>query len=149
MRRLQRQIPGTEMLWKSKDCSFGKRWRTQRTKSAWPASLAWYSSVQLPPLLAFVSPVLAHHASHRGRSLSNDFLSLPSKRLYSVYYSIIKKPLALDQIRLQIKSGQYKSLADIRLDFEQCFRNAKRYNLKGSQIWKDAKALHVSHLSPG
>ncbi|KAI0253274.1 Bromodomain-containing protein [Lactifluus subvellereus] len=77
-----------------------------------------------------------------GRSLSIDFLRLPNKRMYPDYYTIIKKPIALDKIKSQLEAGEYRSLLAVKNDLGQCFRNAKRYNLKDSQIFNDAKFLH-------
>ncbi|KAH9166891.1 Bromodomain-containing protein [Lactarius sanguifluus] len=77
-----------------------------------------------------------------GRSLSADFLRLPNKRMYPDYYTVIKKPIALDKIKSQLDIGEYTSLIAVKSDLEQCFRNAKRYNLKESQIFNDAKFLH-------
>ena len=75
--------------------------------------------------------------------MSVDFLRLPSKRLYADYYDLIKKPIALDDIKRQLEHGGYATFSEVKQDFEQCFRNAKRYNVKESQIWRDAKHLHV------
>jgi len=83
------------------------------------------------------------HDLPSGRSLSVDFLRLPNRRTYPDYYTIIKKPIALDKIRAHLDAGQYSSLIAVKNDLEQCFRNAKRYNLKDSQIFNDAKFLHV------
>lgn len=77
-----------------------------------------------------------------GHSLSIDFLRLPNKRTYPDYYTVIKKPIALDKIKSQLDAGQYPSLVTVKNDLEQCFRNAKRYNLKDSQIFNNAKFLH-------
>ncbi|KAF7796572.1 hypothetical protein EIP86_007753 [Pleurotus ostreatoroseus] len=77
-----------------------------------------------------------------GRVMSVDFLRLPSKRLYADYYDLIKKPIALDDIKRQLEHGGYATFSEVKQDFEQCFRNAKRYNVKESQIWRDAKHLH-------
>lgn len=79
--------------------------------------------------------------------LSHDFLRLPSKRQYPDYYQLIKRPISLDEIKTQLESGLYTTLEDVKQDFETCFKNAKRYNMKDSQIWKDAKQLHVCALS--
>jgi len=78
----------------------------------------------------------------RGRILSHDFMRLPSKRQYPDYYQQIKRPIALDEIKAQLDAGAYTSFEDVKQDFETCFRNAKRYNIRESQIWKDAKHLH-------
>ncbi|KAI0936955.1 hypothetical protein AcV5_004968 [Taiwanofungus camphoratus] len=77
-----------------------------------------------------------------GRILSHDFMRLPSRRQYPDYYQQIKRPIALDEIKAQLDAGAYASLESVKVDFETCFRNAKRYNIKESQIWKDAKYLH-------
>ncbi|TFY71043.1 hypothetical protein EVG20_g1963 [Dentipellis fragilis] len=77
-----------------------------------------------------------------GRALAHDFHRLPSKRVYPDYYELIKKPIALDDIKSSLESGAYTSIEAAKNDFEQCFRNAKRYNQKESPIWMDAKALH-------
>ncbi|THH06677.1 hypothetical protein EW145_g3923 [Phellinidium pouzarii] len=76
-----------------------------------------------------------------GRSLSYDFLRLPSKRQFPDYYMIIKRPIALDDIKTQLDNYVYVSLEALQQDFEQCFKNAKKYNMRESIIWKDAKTL--------
>jgi hypothetical protein len=90
--------------------------------------------------------LLIHHDLPSGRSLSVDFLRLPNKRTYPDYYIVIKRPIALDKIKAQLDASQYPSLIAVKHDLEQCFRNAKRYNLKDSQIFNDAKFLHVCLL---
>ncbi|KAI5122376.1 hypothetical protein M0805_004133 [Coniferiporia weirii] len=76
-----------------------------------------------------------------GRSISYDFLRLPSKRQFPDYYVVIKRPIALDDIKAQLDSFGYASLETLRQDFDQCFKNAKKYNMRESVIWKDAKTL--------
>lgn len=71
---------------------------------------------------------------------------LPPREHFPDYYSMIKKPISFAEIRLKLDAGSYesaglKSMAD---DFHQMFVNAKRYNLKGSPIFNDAKRLDVS-----
>ena len=70
-------------------------------------------------------------------------MRLPSKRQYADYYNLIKRPISLDEIKAQLDSDAYPSLDGVKRDFDTCFRNAKKYNMKESQIWKDAKTLHV------
>lgn len=55
-------------------------------------------------------------------------------------------PIALDTIKQRIDDGEYESLKDVKQDLETCFRNAKRYNSKESQIFQDAKVLHVRSI---
>lgn len=89
------------------------------------------------------------------RQLSHEFMHLPPREHFPDYYSTIKKPIAFAEIRAKLDAGVYdafpagtKAMAD---DFHQMFVNAKRYNLKGSPIFNDAKRLDVSSstvLSP-
>ncbi|KAH8110617.1 Bromodomain-containing protein, partial [Phellopilus nigrolimitatus] len=88
-----------------------------------------------------VLQVLKDAVDKDGRSLSYDFLRLPSKRQFPDYYLVIKRPIALDDIKTQLDNYAYPSLEAVRQDFEQCFKNAKKYNMRESVIWKDAKAL--------
>lgn len=73
-------------------------------------------------------------------------MRLPSKRHYPDYYNVITHPICLDDIKKKIDEDKYPSLDEVRLDFELCFTNAKRYNMKDSPIWLDAKFLLVSTL---
>lgn len=78
-----------------------------------------------------------------GRILSTDFVRKPSKKLYPDYYTFIEHPIALEDIKKQLESNVYPTLEAVRQDFELCFENAKLYNMKDSDIWKDAKDLLV------
>jgi hypothetical protein len=76
----------------------------------------------------------------------------PSKRLYPDYYQVIQTPVALEDVKKQLEHGGYASLEAVKQDFELCFNNAKQYNMKDSEIWKDAKDLLVrpsSQLAEG
>jgi hypothetical protein len=81
---------------------------------------------------------------HRGNICSPAFMRLPSKRHYPDYYDIIPQPICLDDIKKKIDEDEYPLLDEVRQDFELCFTNAKRYNMKESPIWLDAKFLLVS-----
>jgi len=72
------------------------------------------------------------------------FLALPSRNDYPDYYEQIKAPLSLEQVRRKLQSRQYDSLEDVRNALETIWRNAKRYNLKTSEIYEKARVLHVS-----
>ncbi|KAG4306186.1 hypothetical protein PORY_000174 [Pneumocystis oryctolagi] len=76
-----------------------------------------------------------------GRLISENFVRLPSKKLYPDYYELIKKPIALDMIKEKLKKGDYVSMEDIREDFLQMCNNAKRYNVTESQIYQDAQQI--------
>ncbi|KAI8990698.1 Bromodomain-containing protein [Trametes punicea] len=77
-----------------------------------------------------------------GQVASFQFMRLPSRRQYPDYYVQIKRPIALDDIKAKLDAREYASFEEVLQDLETCFRNAKRYNMKESQIWKDAKFLH-------
>ena len=83
------------------------------------------------------------HHEHSGRQLAPVFMRLPSKRQYPDYYDVIKQPIALEDIKVRLDGNKYTSLDDVRQDFELCFKNARRYNVRESQIWRDAKSLQV------
>ncbi|KAJ3909371.1 RSC complex protein [Lentinula edodes] len=76
-----------------------------------------------------------------GRPLSLQFLKRPNPRVYADYYTLIRNPIALEDIKKKIKSGQYIDLESVRKDLELCFNNAKDYNLPESIIYTDAKDL--------
>ncbi|KAJ3849456.1 RSC complex protein [Lentinula lateritia] len=76
-----------------------------------------------------------------GRPLSLQFLKRPNPRVYADYYTLIRNPIALEDIKKKITSGQYTDLESVRKDLELCFNNAKDYNLPDSIIYTDAKDL--------
>jgi chromatin structure-remodeling complex subunit RSC4 len=71
----------------------------------------------------------------------------PPKRQYPDYYQLIQHPIALDDIKKQLDNGVYQSIESVKQDLELCFSNAKKYNMKESEIWRDAKFLNVSLLN--
>ena len=79
-----------------------------------------------------------------GNICSPPFMRLPLKRHYPDYFDVITQPICLDDIKTKIDDNCYPSLDEVRQDFELCFTNAKRYNIKESPIWLDAKFLLVS-----
>ncbi|KAF8336503.1 uncharacterized protein EI90DRAFT_3119741 [Cantharellus anzutake] len=79
--------------------------------------------------------------SNEGHEIAYDFLKLPPKRTYPDYYRIIKKPIALDEIKSRIEKDSYSSLKAIKADFDLCFRNATHYNLEQSPIWVAARVM--------
>ncbi|KAK9727973.1 hypothetical protein K7432_001425 [Basidiobolus ranarum] len=76
-----------------------------------------------------------------GRHVSKLFHHLPSREDYPDYFDAISKPIALDMIKDKIDQKEYTSLEDFKADIELMFENAKQYNTKGSQVYKDAVTL--------
>ena len=81
--------------------------------------------------------------------MSIDFLRQPPRKQYPDYYVLIAHPIALEDIKKKIEDGGYDSLEAVRQDFELCFKNAKQYNQKESDIWRDAKELQVGSIFRG
>ncbi|KAK1233682.1 Protein kinase alk2 [Marasmius sp. AFHP31] len=76
-----------------------------------------------------------------GRSLTIHFLKQPHRRTYPDYYALIRNPIALEDIKKKLDSRVYSTLEEVKQDLELCFTNAKQYNMKDSEIYKDAKDL--------
>ncbi|CAE7162353.1 unnamed protein product [Rhizoctonia solani] len=79
--------------------------------------------------------------NNSGVPLATEFKKLPSKRQYPDYFELIKQPIAFDDIRAKLDAHGYASLEEVKADFDLCFRNAKKYNVKNSDIWNAARDL--------
>lgn len=82
-------------------------------------------------------------------------MHLPPRDSFPDYYQMIRKPISFSEIRNKIERREYginpiptlpsgilKLISD---DFKQMFFNAKRYNIKGSHIYNDARKLDRLH----
>ena len=56
---------------------------------------------------------------------------------------LIKRPIALEDIKKELDNEEYSSLEAVKDDLELIFANAKQYNLTESEIFQDAKELLV------
>lgn len=73
--------------------------------------------------------------------------------MFPDYYVIVENPIGLEDIKAKIEKGGYPTLEAVRQDFQLCFNNAKKYNLKDSIICKDGdqeeedvrEATHYMH----
>jgi ATP-dependent helicase STH1/SNF2 len=54
---------------------------------------------------------------------------------------VIKDPMALDIIQKKIRAGRYRSIKDVKADFDLMWSNAKTYNEAGSFVYNDAETL--------
>ncbi|KAJ2787761.1 ATP-dependent DNA helicase Snf21 [Coemansia interrupta] len=66
------------------------------------------------------------------------FLELPSRRDYPDYYVIIRQPIAMKNIRRNVKGHKYANVADFHRDWKLMFNNARTYNEEGSMVYNDA-----------
>ncbi|KAF8910096.1 Bromodomain-containing protein [Gymnopilus junonius] len=76
-----------------------------------------------------------------GRVLSDEFMQLPSKKLWPIYYKTITKPRCFEEIFKSIKRKEYETTADFAADVELVFSNATTFNQDHTPIWNDAVAL--------
>jgi len=76
-----------------------------------------------------------------GRKISELFIELPSKELYSDYYDVIKNPISISIISNKIKRGEYPTLDNLYNDLKLMQDNANTYNKKNSLVCKDAAQL--------
>lgn len=73
--------------------------------------------------------------------LSDPFMRLPNRRFYPDYYDEIKRPTSLSKIKSKIRTNQYSNLNEMLDELNIMFKNALKYNLRDSQIAKDALEL--------
>ncbi|KAI8370678.1 uncharacterized protein BYT42DRAFT_98580 [Radiomyces spectabilis] len=69
------------------------------------------------------------------------FQQLPPRRQYPDYYEVIKQPIALNGIKIKLDQHEYSSLSQLKADIELMVSNAKKYNIKESQVYEDAVAI--------
>jgi ATP-dependent helicase STH1/SNF2 len=78
------------------------------------------------------------------RLIIGPFVKLPPKREYPDYYVIITNPICMNDIQKKIKKEDYRSLADMRRDFELMVSNCRTFNEESSMICQDVNLLEVS-----
>ena len=76
-----------------------------------------------------------------GRQIAADFLEVPSRELVPLYYQVITKPIAINDIKRKLQVGQYANLAAVRADIEQMWKNAFKFNNPESPIYVDGRRL--------
>ncbi|CAG8540969.1 456_t:CDS:10, partial [Cetraspora pellucida] len=69
------------------------------------------------------------------------FLTLPSKKEYDYYYTVINNPIAMDTIKRRVKINYYQSAAQFRDDWHLMFNNARTFNEEASTVYNDAEKL--------
>jgi hypothetical protein len=82
-----------------------------------------------------------------GRSVVELFISLPSREEYPDYYEVIENLIDLTMIKQKIDSREYRCLADLERDVRLLVTNAKTYNERTSQVYKDATLLLVLNIN--
>lgn len=82
-----------------------------------------------------------------GRPMIYLFEKLPTKKELPDYYILIERPIDLVGIENKVKKDAYPSMKEFKADVDLMFNNAKKYNMPGSDIYKDATALHKHFTS--
>lgn len=73
-----------------------------------------------------------------GQSISELFLTLPSKKLYPDYYQIIPEPVALREIKNKLKKGRYTDYSEFKHALLTMYKNAQTYNQEGSFVYENS-----------
>lgn len=76
-----------------------------------------------------------------GRSRTELFQTLPSRKDYPDYFVVITKPIAIDGIAKRVARSNYKTFDSVRDDVLQMCENAFTYNEAGSEVYSDAEAI--------
>lgn len=76
-----------------------------------------------------------------GRVMSTEFMQLPNKKQWAIYYKQIKNPQCIENIFRKIKRKDYHTSAVFASDVELVFSNAMTFNQVHSGIWEDALIL--------
>lgn len=74
-----------------------------------------------------------------GRFIAELFVELPLKEEYPDYYSVIQRPICINDIRRR----QYENTQDMVEDFALMFNNARTYNTKTSMVYGDSLELQT------
>ncbi|CAG2053427.1 unnamed protein product [Timema podura] len=91
--------------------------------------------------------IVIKYTDRDGRTLSEPFMKLPSKRELPDYYDIIKKPLDLKKIIQRLDENKYMAVDDLERDFIQSCHNAQKYNEEASLIHEDSIVLENVFLN--
>lgn len=75
------------------------------------------------------------------RRLSDIFLEKPDPNAYPDYYTVIERPIAINDILRKCRGHLYSNIAEFWEDWKVLVVNAKKYNGEGSWVSNDAEAL--------
>ncbi len=71
-----------------------------------------------------------------GKMLALPLLSVPNRKKYPEYYTLIEHPIDMNTIEKNIVTGQYKNLESFDNDFLRLFKNVE-VSLRSSDIEND------------
>ncbi len=79
-----------------------------------------------------------------GAPLCEWFKEKPSKHIFRDYYTLIQNPISLKEMQARLKRGGYECLEAIEEDFALMSRNARTYNLDGSEVFKVCEDIRAA-----
>merc|ERR1712173_362434 len=85
--------------------------------------------------------VVMQYQDSDGRTLSEPFYKLPSKKELPDYYEIIRKPVDIAKIQQRIEEDRYEDMDALERDFMTLCKNTQHYNEDGSLIFEDSIVL--------
>ena len=92
-------------------------------------------------LISICKSIIALKEDKTKRRRSDIFREKPCPQTYPDYYSIIKHPIAINDIFQKCRAKTYMSVSEFIKDWDLMFANAKAYNGEGSWIVLDALEL--------
>ena len=66
---------------------------------------------------------------------------LPSKDDFPQYFEFTETPISLAEVRENVRTAKYDTLAAFESDLKLMFNNARRFNAVGSRLWLAAESL--------
>ncbi|XP_063696880.1 protein polybromo-1 isoform X2 [Culicoides brevitarsis] len=85
--------------------------------------------------------ILYNTATTNGAPLGESFWKLPNKRFNPDYYTTIKKPISMGQIRNKMIKGEYANITDMTSDLFLMLDNAKKWFPSTNRVYKDAEKM--------
>ncbi|KAK4704482.1 hypothetical protein P7C70_g1727, partial [Phenoliferia sp. Uapishka_3] len=76
-----------------------------------------------------------------GRAYADGFRTLPDRKLWPQYYSVITHPMCIDTIQTKISKRYYANVKQFIDDVDVMLANALFFNEEASRIWKDARMI--------
>lgn len=77
--------------------------------------------VVVPP----IKQLIDHHNAP-GAPLGESLWKLPNRRFHPEYYTLVKKPISMAQIRNKLKKGEYVNITEMTADLYLMLDNAKK-----------------------
>ena len=77
------------------------------------------------------------------RRLSDIFRERPDREVYPDYYSIIERPIGINDVMKKVKKGGYAKVKEFYDDWQLIFQNALKYNGQDSWVTTDATKLRA------